>query len=215
MASNFFSGTSSFFKRNHLLVVSLFVLFILALTAGQPIQHYPAFIDWGTIVTLTGLLLITTAIKESGLFYFLAYRISRRINDERCLALFLIFASVVLSMFLTNDITLFIIVPLTLSLQKISSSDYVKFIIFEAIAVNVGSSLTAIGNPQNIFLWHQWDISFLLFIKEMTPLVLIMTLWLLLFLLIAFPPKKIAPINHQHLQVDRWLFLVSGLLFIL
>ncbi len=214
MVSNISSMASFFFKRNHLLVVSLFVLLVLGLISGQPVQRYHAFIDWDTIVTLAGLLLITTAIKESGLFYFLAYRISQRINDERRLALFLIFASAVLAMFLTNDIALFIIIPLTLSLQKISGRDYVKFIIFEAIAVNVGSSLTAIGNPQNIFLWHQWGISFPVFIKEMAPLVLMMALWLFIFLMIAFPSQGITHSNHQHPQVDRWLFLISSLLFI-
>ncbi len=49
-------------------------------------------------------------------------------------------------MFLTNDIALFIVVPLTLSLQDISDNDYSKMVVFEAIAVNVGSSLTPIGN---------------------------------------------------------------------
>jgi len=154
-------------------------------------------------------------IKESGLFYLLAYRISRRIDNERFLALFLIFISLILSFFLTNDIALFIIVPLTLSLQEISDNDYSKTVVFEAIAVNVGSSLTAIGNPQNIFLWHQWGISFLNFIKEMIPLVLIMSVLLFIFVFFVFPAKKIKLNHAQHPPVNRKLFFLSAFLLIL
>ena len=136
-------------------------------------------------------------------------------TDERRLAMFLIFTSAVLSMFLTNDIALFIIVPLTLSLQKISGGDYVKFIVFEAIAVNAGSSLTAIGNPQNIYLWHQWSASFLVFSKEMLPLGIILGFWLYVGARWAFPSRPIHAANQQALKVNRLLFWISAGIFVL
>jgi Na+/H+ antiporter NhaD/arsenite permease-like protein len=174
----------------------------------------PRLVDWNTIVTLTGLLLITTGIKESRLFYFVAYRISHRIDNERLLALFLISVSAILSTFLTNDIALFIIVPLTLSLQEISDNDYTKIIVLEAIAVNAGSSLTSIGNPQNIFLWHQWGISFLIFIKEMAPLVSMMSIWLFIFTFFSFSSVKIKITNRQQPVTDHGLFCLSAALLI-
>ncbi len=200
---------------SEILLVALTAFVILELIVAKPFYRFPAYVDWTTIVTLTGLLLVTTAIKESNFFYWLAFRISKRLNDERQLALFLVFISALFAMLLTNDIALFIVVPLTLSLQKISGSDYIKFIVFEAIAVNVGSSLTPIGNPQNIFLWHQWQISFLSFIKEMAPMVGILVFWLLIAVLWVFPSKKIHPDLQKVQNVNRMRFGISAIFLII
>ena len=202
-------------EGSEVLLVSLLALVVLELLVGKPLSRFPAYVDWNTIVTLTGLLLITTAIKESRFFYWLAYRISARITNERNLALFLVTASAILAMFLTNDIALFIIVPLTLSLQKISGSNYIKFIVFEAIAVNAGSTFTGIGNPQNIHLWHQWQISFPLFSLKMLPLEGILLFWLLIGTIWVFPAKKIHSDSRQKEKVNRSLFWSSVFIFIL
>ncbi len=45
-----------------------------------------------------------------------------------------------------------------------------RLIIFEALAVNAGSLLTPIGNPQNILLWGRSGLSFFGFIGQMLPL---------------------------------------------
>jgi len=214
MASNMYSTGVSVLKKNTLPIVLLGLSLGLAVFQRQPLERFPAMVDWNTIVTLCGLLLITTGIKESGLFYLAAYRISRQIRNERLLALFLVFVSAGLSVFLTNDIALFIIVPLTLCLQQISDNDCSRIIIFEAIAVNVGSALTPIGNPQNIFLWHQWGVSFPVFVKEMAPLVLIMSAWLLVGILICFSPTRIRLTDRQHPVVDRGLFWLSAVLLV-
>ncbi|MCF6269457.1 MAG: hypothetical protein L3J41_07095, partial [Melioribacteraceae bacterium] len=204
-----------FFQRNIFLVLLIVISIGLAIYLSQPLENFSCFIDWNTIITLSGLLLITMGIKESGFFFLLAYRISRQIKNERLLALFLIFVSASLSMFLTNDIALFIIVPLTLSLQDISDNDYSKMVVFEAIAVNVGSSLTPIGNPQNIFLWHKWGISFPAFIEELAPLILLLSVLLFIFTYFSFPSKHIKQNNPQYPVVERKMFFLSSILLIL
>jgi len=215
MGNKFLNTSILFFKGN-----IFFILFILTSTGlvvflHQSLWRIPTLVDWNTIITLSGLLLITRGVKESGFFDLLAYRISRQITNERFLAIFLIFISAILSMFLTNDIALFIVVPLTLSLQDISDSDYSKMVVFEAIAVNVGSSLTPIGNPQNIFLWHQWEVSFPVFIKELAPLVLILSVSLLIFIIYAFPSKNVRTNHIQQPPVNSMLFFLSAILLIL
>jgi Na+/H+ antiporter NhaD/arsenite permease-like protein len=55
----------------------------------------------------------------------------------------------------TNDIALFIVVPLTLGLHGMASLPTTRLVIFEALAVNAGSVLTPMGNPQNLFLWQR------------------------------------------------------------
>lgn len=43
---------------------------------------------------------------------------TRRFHTERQLAMFLVLAAAALSTFLTNDVALFIVVPLTITLKK-------------------------------------------------------------------------------------------------
>jgi Na+/H+ antiporter NhaD/arsenite permease-like protein len=45
-----------------------------------------------------------------------------------------------------------------------------RLIIFEALAVNAGSLLTPIGNPQNILMWGRSGLSFTAFTWQMAPL---------------------------------------------
>ncbi len=201
-----------FFRKNLFLLLLVIMAVILFVLMQHPWHELPTYVDWDTLYTLAGLLVITGGVRESGFFNAMARHLAYRMRSERALALFLIFLSALLSAFFTNDIALFILAPLTLGLQEVLKKDYTRIIIFEALAVNAGSALTPIGNPQNIFLWHRWGISFPLFVKEMAPVVGVMTLTLLLFTLFFFPPVTIRPENHRPPAVDKPLFWVSLLL---
>ncbi len=90
-----------------------------------------------------------------------------------------------------------------------------RLIIFEALAVNAGSLLTPIGNPQNILLWGRSAQSFAAFTWQMAPLALVMMLSLLVLTWFSFPARSIekhdAPGNQQW---QKPLFIVSVLLYI-
>ena len=179
------------------------------------IVSYPGLVDWSTIATLTGLLLLTAGMEASGCLHQLAGRILRLIPNERWLALFLLSTSALLAAVLTNDIALFIVVPLTLGLQQYAALPVRRLIIFEALAVNTGSMLTPIGNPQNIYLWQTSGVHFLSFIAGMGPPVLIGATCLLGFTCFAFQPRPL----HLHgleisVPVQRPLLYVSLLLFV-
>ncbi|MHA2002447.1 MAG: SLC13 family permease [Promethearchaeota archaeon] len=189
--NNLMNVLKHFIKKEIVLFVFFFVLVILAIIYPYQIINYPSFVDWRTIITLTGLLIITSGLKESGYINFFAEETLKKVKNERILSIFLILLSVLLSTFLTNDVTLFLIIPLTINLQNKMQKDISKIIIFEVIAVNVGSTLTPIGNPQNLFLWNIWNISFKTFCFKMIPLVSILLVVLLTFAWIVIPNKKI------------------------
>lgn len=115
----------------------------------------------------------------------------RRFATERKLALFMVFSAALLSTFLTNDVALFIVVPLTLTLRKLCEIPVTRLIIFEALAVNAGSLLTPIGNPQNILLWGRSGLSFTAFTGQMAPLALAIVATLLAVGWFAFPNKTL------------------------
>ncbi len=211
-----FGQAAPLVRRQVPLLISGGVAGVLFLTTGSTIPQAASHIDVDTLVTLAGLLVITGGIRESGFFDAGARHLARRLLDLRTLALFLVFLSAGLSAFFTNDIALFIVVPLTLSIEKARGEDLSRLVVFEALAVNAGSALTPIGNPQNIFLWHRWDISFPVFVAKMSVPVMISLAWLLLLTLFAFRHRPL-PAPHppgEEKGVDRRLFLISLLLLV-
>lgn len=197
----------------HLLVV---LGVILACFVPFRLTELPQAVDWPTMIILCGLLMLTKGIEASGYFDMLGRRLLQQFEDQRRLALFLVSAAALLSTFLTNDVALFIVVPLTLSLCKYSSLPIARLIIFEALAVNAGSLLTPIGNPQNILLWRHGTSGFGAFIWQMMPLALWLFFSLLILTACCFSARKIkrhSPQNETPWQ--RRLLFICALLYVL
>ncbi|EXU73432.1 SLC13 family permease [Erwinia mallotivora] len=197
----------------HLLVL---LGLLLACLAPFSLAELPAAIDWQTMITLCGLLMLTKAIEASGYFDVLGRRLIQRFRYQRSLALFFVAAAALLSTFLTNDVALFILVPLTLSLRQYSALPLSRLIIFEALAVNAGSMLTPIGNPQNILLWRHGAMDFGQFVWQMLPLALVLMVSLLVLTFFCFPRRQIERSSHQQEQEwQRPLLITAVLLYLL
>ena len=180
-----------FAEREPLFLFFFFLLGILSLLNPSKIIHYPSYVNWQIIINLAILLMLTTGIEESAYFHAILQKVLSRVSTERALAFYIILSTIALSTFIINDVALFIVVPLTISLKTIIKNNIFRLVIFEAIAVNVGSLLTPIGNPQNLFLWHKWNVSFASFVKAMLPLFIFLCFILLVFIFFSFRKKKI------------------------
>ena len=197
-------------EKNFVFLPFLLLLVTFMMLYPAKITAYPGFVDWHTVLNLAGLLIVVTAIKESAFFGRFSRRLLIKTGSEKGLAFAIVVLSGILAMFLTNDIALFIMVPLTLGFRDVIKNDVKKLIIFQAIAVNVGSSLTPVGNPQNLFLWHRWDISFFRFVGEMAPLFVVMSVVLVVFVWISFPSKELSFHSKQrNKSVDSRMFFLS------
>ncbi|MFF6009549.1 SLC13 family permease [Rahnella sp. R3(2024)] len=195
----------------------LLILLGVILTVFQPekITQFPQFVDWNTIVTLLGLLMLTKGVEVSGYFDFVGRKMINAIDNERWLALFLVMAAAVLSTFMTNDVALFIVIPLTITLKKLTSLPVTRLIIFEALAVNAGSLLTPIGNPQNILLWNKSGQSFLHFIGQMAPLALVTLAALLLVTWFCFPSHSLKKLeSNQGYPFRKRLLFSCAVLYV-
>lgn len=206
------------FRQDRLLHCLLVLLLVLTLWMPGHIAAYPSWVDWHTIITLTGLMLLTKGIETSGFLDHVGRHMLNRFTEERPLALFLVGASALLSTVLTNDIALFIVVPLTLGLRQLAGLPIARLVLFEALAVNIGSLLTPIGNPQNIVLWHQSGLSFWGFTGQMLPLAACLSVVLLMATWWAFPPfnVRIHLIDTEHgWQPSRfWVCVVLYAVFL-
>jgi di/tricarboxylate transporter len=194
----------------------ILLLALLAFSMARPggIAHYPDLVDWRTIATLTGLLALSKGVELSGYLPRLAQRLVTAMSTERRLAVFLVLATALLATVLTNDVALFVMVPLTLSLRN-SGVPLTRLIVFEALAANAGSVLTPIGNPQNLFLWQLAHVSFEHFVLTMLPLAALLLALLLLLTLLAFPGRRLQLSGKQApARTDRLMLVLSLGLYI-
>src|SRR5690606_32094283 len=110
----------------------------------------------------------------------------------------------------TNDVALFILLPITLSIGRLTGLPVGRLIIFLALAVNAGSALTPIGNPQNLLLWQVSGYSFWQFTLMMAPLALSLLLLILLLSSLAFGSHKLSiAVPHNNSADSRRLFIWS------
>ncbi|SMP54997.1 SLC13 family permease [Noviherbaspirillum suwonense] len=199
---------------DYLLWTLLLALAAFSMARPAAIPDYLSLVDWRTIATLTGLLALTKGVERSGYLPQLAQRLVAAIPTERSLAVFLVLATALLATVLTNDVALFVVVPLTLTLKS-SGAPLTRLIVFEALAANAGSVLTPIGNPQNLFLWQLSHVTFGQFTLAMLPLAAVLLAPLLLLTLLAFSGKRLHLSPRQSsAQPDRLMLMLALGLYI-
>jgi Na+/H+ antiporter NhaD/arsenite permease-like protein len=200
---------------NALLWVLALVAIGFALLKPRAPHDWLRLIDWQTIGALAGLLAITQGIERSGMLQAAAQRLLARMTDERRLALLLSAAAALLSAMVTNDVSLFLLVPLTRVLAEQAHLPLARLVVLQALAVNAGSALTPIGNPQNLYLWHRSGESFLGFMGMMAPTVGVMLFWLFVAVWVLVPRQPIALKPAAAAKgVQPQLLALSGLLFV-
>ena len=200
---------------NGLLWVLALVAIGFAIARPRPPIDYLLLIDWQTIGALAGLLVITQGVEKSGMLQAAAARLLARTTELRTLVFLLTASAALLSALVTNDVSLFLLVPLTRVLAAQAHLPLARLVVLEALAVNAGSALTPIGNPQNLFLWHRSGESFVGFMGMMAPTVALMLFWLFLAIRFLVPraPILLKPAGDAAPMQPRLLAL-SGLLFI-
>ncbi|MEH6643407.1 SLC13 family permease [Vreelandella glaciei] len=157
----------------------------------QPLSDMAERVHWSTLAVLTGLMLLSRSLELSGYLTLWGRQLLAHLSEERRLAVSLVLFSGLLSAVVTNDVALFIVVPLTLGLARMTTLPIARLIVFEALAVNAGSSLSPIGNPQNLYLWRLSGLRFGEFLWVMLPLSIGLMLLLLLLVPVAFPKAPI------------------------
>ncbi|HUH93718.1 MAG TPA: SLC13 family permease [Casimicrobiaceae bacterium] len=201
-------------RRDYLLHVLLAACAALGVARPAAIRTFPALVDWPTIAALAGLLVLTKGVEVSGFFHRLGFHLIGFEHSERTVAFFLVASAAALSTVLTNDVALFIVVPLTLSLRAMATLPIARLVIFEALAVNAGSTLTPVGNPQNLFLWQRSGSSFHAFVAQMLPLTLILCAVLAVMTALAFSGQRVdAGESEEPPSLDRRLLALSVVLY--
>lgn len=164
---------------------------VLAIIDPQPLATYQRWLQLPTLAGLLGLMICIQGIRDSGLVQHAAAALVERVHSLRGLGVLLVSATALLSMVLTNDVSLFLLVPLTVAIGSISNLPVMRMVVLEALAVNAGSTLSPIGNPQNLLLWQYTHLPFLEFVQRMLPAFGTMFVLVLLLTVVWMPRGRV------------------------
>ena len=121
-------------------------------------------------------------MELSGAFTKLSMKLmSLSRGSPRYLAVILAVASAATASVVMNDTALFIYVPLTVTISRICGAELACLASLITIAVNVGSALTPMGNPQNIIIWQHYKVAFHEFVASLAPFTLVALTLLLIY----------------------------------
>ena len=167
----------------------LCIAWILAIISAffvYPSKEYLGYIDFRSLGILWGLMVIIQGLKENSVFDRIAGFLLSKVTKSWQLSAMLIFMCFFGSMLITNDVALITFVPFALMiLHDCRREDMmIPTVVLQTVAANLGSMLTPIGNPQNLYLYGLTGMSLIGFIKIMLPFSLVSAILLVLSLLV-------------------------------
>ena len=209
-----------FIKREMVLTIAI----ILAIGSAfwvPPGEAYLSYIDYRVLGILLSLMIVMEGFQQIGVFAAAGESLIKRTSTIRNLVMVLILLCFFSSMLITNDVALLTFVPFAVYiLQRSRCENYmIPVVVLQTIAANLGSMLTPIGNPQNLYIYNLAQMDLLVFIEIMLPYTM-GALVLLLVCMLAIPqyPVQMESIIRQG-EEDRNLpkrdILLFGILFLL
>lgn len=210
-------------KKEVVLTIAILLAIISAFLI-HPDKEYITYIDFRTLAILFCLMAVMAGLQKIGLFRCVAEKLLRRVNHIRGLIFILIMLCFFSSMLITNDVALITFVPFTFIVLKLilgerSEKLIVPVVVMQTIAANLGSMLTPIGNPQNLYLYGKTTMNFANFIVFMLPYTAIAFL-LLAGWCLTFPYKGVKKVElniEQDTVIAQYKkqLLIYGILFVL
>lgn len=157
-------------RKDPVLVVAI-VLAIISCAAVPPDAAYAEYVDLRTIGMLFSLMTIMAGLSRLGVFRIACRHLLSAVRGPRRLALALTLLAFFSSMLITNDVALVTFVPFALlALRTLDSPRHACFtVVMMTIAANLGSMLTPIGNPQNLYLYSTSHMALTDFLLLMLP----------------------------------------------
>lgn len=184
----------TFIKKETILFIAT-VLAIVSMFFVTPDKQYAEYIDYRTLAILYSLMIVVAGLQKQAVFDRLASYIVGSVSRLRTLIIILIMMCFVFSMLITNDVALITFVPLAITSlrflgDELSARWIIPVVVMQTIAANLGSMLTPIGNPQNLYLYGLSDMSIGSFVKITAPFVILSGFVIVLWCVFACGKKR-------------------------
>lgn len=162
-----------FMKREAVLCAAL-LLAVVSACVIPPDQEYAEYIDLRTLAILFGLMSVMAGLQKIGVFRRIACGLLKRVGSPVSLVMVLMLLCFFSAMLITNDVALITFVPFTFTLLEMLGEEQrrrlvLPMVAMQTIAANLGSMLTPVGNPQNLYLYGASTMSIGSFVLLMLP----------------------------------------------
>lgn len=159
-----------FVKRETVLTAAL-LLAALSMLVVRPDREYGGYVDFQTIALLFCLMAVMAGFQKLGIFSYIGRALLQRVRTGRQAAAVLVGLCFFSSMAITNDVALITFVPFALTVLRMAGLPglVLPVVVLQTIAANLGSMLTPIGNPQNLYLYGKSGLRAWAFIRLMLP----------------------------------------------
>lgn len=148
-----------------------------------------SYIDWNVIFLLIGMMIIMGVMRETGVFQYIAIKTAKIAKGSPIrIMLFMFVVTATISAFLDNVTTVLIIIPVVILITRELNISPIPFVIAQALASNIGGTATMIGDPPNILIGSATHLSFLDFVLNLSPIIILIVFVSLVF--IYFKYKK-------------------------
>ena len=205
-----------FIQSETVLAAALFAA-LLSMLWVPPSKEYLAYFDLRVLALLFCLMAVMAALQKVGFLQRIARVILERTKTIRSLGRVLVLLCFFSSMFITNDVALLTFVPLAIWILHGTEQDraFIYVVVLQTIAANLGSMLTPVGNPQNLFLYSHFQMPDAAFFAATVPITAVGFLLLLAGCLLL-PQKsvsvtfkrKAAPFSFRRLAVPFVLLAI-------
>ncbi len=185
-------------------LIAAWVLAFVSMFFVHPDAGYSSYVDWRSLGILWGLMVVIQGFRDNTVFEKAGGFLLKKVRNGWQLAAVLVFLCFFAGMFITNDVALITFVPFSIMILKHSGREdlMIPVIVLQTVAANLGSMLTPVGNPQNLYLYGLTGMSFSEFVGTMLPYTLLSGA--LLVAAIAFLPGKRKEIEiHEHYEVMK------------
>jgi Na+/H+ antiporter NhaD/arsenite permease-like protein len=181
-------------------------------------------VDWDVIFLLLGMMIIVGVVRQTGVFEYIAIVSAKRAKGSPMrIMILLVLVTTIGSAFLDNVTTVLLIAPVTVLIADRLAISPAPFLIAESFASDIGGAATLVGDPTSIIIGTGAHLSFISFLANMAPAVLIVLAALLLLLPRLFPgtltvdPERVADVmslDESEAISNRKLLIQSGIVLL-
>ena len=199
------------------------VLAIASMLLVHPDSEYLGYIHWSTLSVLLSLMLITSGLKRLGLFKSIGRMMLHKATNPRSIIFILVGLCYFLAPLITNDVSLITFVPFSIFVLEMADlrQYMVPTLTLQTIAAHLGSALSPVGNPHNLYLYGLSGLTAVQFITHMLPYFLLGGVLLSVAIVIItrngkhLPLRKTRMVKAHVRRKDRGTVVLYGVLFAL
>lgn len=205
-----------FLKKETVFSIAIIMAVVSAFFV-PPSAKYIDYLDFKVLTLLFNLMLIVAGIKEQWIFRRIAEKLTLNAKSSKPLELILVLLPFFSSMVITNDVALITFVPFALALLNGVGLQkrIIRTLVLQTIAANLGSMLTPIGNPQNLYLYTKSGMSMGEFLLLMLPLSTVALVALIIVVLVGKKEEIKLSFDKPSYEIDKTKLIILAVLFII